>query len=101
MSIARRMVLVAIFVCGAWPAERAKGATTSKVAAEGARLDLNRASLEELLQLPGLTQTWAARIVRFRPYREKNDLVDRGIVPDAVYGRIKDRVVVHRAKAGG
>lgn len=94
-------MLAVMLTCGAWLVVQAQGAGTAKAPAVMAPLDINRASLDELLQLPGMTQTWAARIVRFRPYREKNDLVDRGIVPDAVYGRIKDRVVVHRAKAGG
>ncbi len=43
-----------------------------------------------------MTRTWAARIVRFRPYRGKNELLDRGVVTSEVYGRIKDYVVAHR-----
>lgn len=62
------------------------------------RTDINAASLEQLLTVPGMTRTWAARIIRFRPYRAKNDLVDRGIVTSQVYDRIKDYIIVHRAK---
>ena len=62
------------------------------------RIDINAASLEQLLTVPGMTRTWAARIVRFRPYRAKNDLIDRGIVTSQVYDRIKDYIIVHRAK---
>ena len=36
--------------------------------------------LNELLKVPGMTPSWAGRIVRFRPYRSKADLLDRGIV---------------------
>ncbi len=61
-------------------------------------VDLNRASIDELMTLPGMTRTWAARIIRFRPYRGKNELVDRGVVTGAVYGRIKDFVIAHREK---
>lgn len=61
-----------------------------------ARTDINRASLAELLKLPGMTRTWAARIIRFRPYRTKNDLVERGVVTGEVYERIKDYVIAHR-----
>ena len=43
-----------------------------------------------------MTRTWADRIVRFRPYRTKLDLVDRGVVTSAVYDRIKDYVIAHR-----
>ena len=63
-----------------------------------ARLDLNQASLEELLRVPGMTRTWAGRILRFRPYRTKLDLLDKGIVSAPVYNRIKDCVIVHREK---
>jgi DNA uptake protein ComE-like DNA-binding protein len=62
------------------------------------RIDINAASLEQLLKVPGMTRTWAARIIRFRPYRAKNDLIDRGIVTSQVYDRIKDYIIVHRAK---
>ncbi len=61
-------------------------------------VDINHASLDELMKLPGITHTWAARILRFRPYRAKNELIDRGMVTGAVYARIKDFVVAHREK---
>ncbi len=64
------------------------------------RVDINHASLEELLKVPGMTKTWAGRIVRFRPYRSKNELLDKGIVRGEVYSRIKDYIVAHREKAG-
>jgi DNA uptake protein ComE-like DNA-binding protein len=48
------------------------------------RVDINHASIEELLKLPGMTRSWAGRIVRFRPCRAKNDLLDRGVVPSEV-----------------
>jgi competence protein ComEA len=63
-----------------------------------ARIDLNHASVDELLKIPGMTSSWAGRIVRFRPYRTKLDLVDRGVLPSDVYDRIKDYVIAHRDK---
>ncbi len=36
-----------------------------------ARVDINHASAAELLKVPGMTATWAGRIIRFRPYRTK------------------------------
>lgn len=62
------------------------------------RIDVNAATLEELLKAPGMTRTWAVRIIRFRPYHTKQDLVDQGIVPDRIYDRIKDYVIAHREK---
>ena len=48
------------------------------------------------MQVPGMTRSWAGRIVRFRPYRTKADLVDRGVITADVYDRIKDSVIAHR-----
>jgi len=61
-----------------------------------ARVDINRATLDELLAVPGMTRSWAARIIRFRPYRTKQDLIERGVVNSEVYERIKDYVIAHR-----
>lgn len=63
-----------------------------------ARTDINHASLAELLKVPGMTPSWANRIVRFRPYRTKEDLLERGVLPSDVYDRIKDYVIAHREK---
>ena len=62
------------------------------------RVDINHATVEELLKVPGMTRTWAGRIVRFRPYRTKQDLLDQGIVSSEVYNRIKDFIIAHREK---
>ena len=59
-------------------------------------MDINHASLDELMKVPGITRTWGARIVRFRPYRTKQDLVDEGVLPSAVYDRIKDFIIAHK-----
>lgn len=61
-----------------------------------ARIDINHATVNELLKAPGMTPSWAGRIVRFRPYRTKLDLLDRGVVTGTVYDRIKDYVIAHR-----
>jgi competence protein ComEA len=61
-------------------------------------VDINAASLDQLMKVPGMTRTWAARIIRFRPYRGKNELLDRGVVSGEVYARIKDHIVAHRAQ---
>jgi DNA uptake protein ComE-like DNA-binding protein len=61
-------------------------------------VDVNQATAAELLKVPGMTPSWAARIVRFRPYRSKLDLLYQGVVPPEVYQRIRDGVVAHRVE---
>jgi DNA uptake protein ComE-like DNA-binding protein len=72
--------------------------TSANAPAPGLRVDINSASLEDLLRVPGMTRVWAMRIVRYRPYRTKLELEDNGIVTEAVYERIKDYVIAHREK---
>jgi DNA uptake protein ComE-like DNA-binding protein len=70
--------------------------TSANAPPPAARVDINHASVEELLKVPGMTSSWAGRIVRFRPYRTKQDLLDRGVLSSSVYDRIKDYVIAHR-----
>jgi DNA uptake protein ComE-like DNA-binding protein len=72
--------------------------TSTNAPAPEARVDINHATLDELLKVPGLTRGWAERVVRFRPYRTKADLLEKGILSDEVYDRIKDYVIAHREK---
>lgn len=50
------------------------------------------------MRVPGMTRSWAGRIVRFRPYHAKNDLLDQGVLSGDVYDRIKDYVIAHKEK---
>jgi DNA uptake protein ComE-like DNA-binding protein len=70
--------------------------TSDKAPPPEARIDINHATLNELLKVPGMTPSWAGRIVRFRPYRSTAELLENGIVTSAVYDRIKDYVIAHR-----
>ena len=79
-------------------ASAASGAKASVGSAAEVQVDINRASVSELMKVPGMTPSWAGRIVRFRPYRAKSDLLQRGVLPSEVYDRIKDYVVAHRQK---
>jgi|SRR5579863_7978658 len=60
-----------------------------------APIDINHATLDELLTVPGMTKSWAGRIIRFRPYRSKTDLLDHGVLPSEVYDRIREFIVAH------
>jgi DNA uptake protein ComE-like DNA-binding protein len=71
-------------------------ATSRNAPPPEARIDINHATLTELLKVPGMTATWAGRIIRFRPYRTKVDLLDLGVVNSEIYDRIKDYVIAHR-----
>ena len=62
-------------------------------AAKTALLDLNSASAEELDKLPGIGAARAAAIIKGRPYKGKDELVQKKIIPQGVYDGIKDKVI--------
>ena len=77
-------------------------ADQARAAAEGVRegwnngqhplVDLNSASESQLLDLPGINRPAARKIIEGRPYRDKHDLIDKGILSGATYQKIRDQV---------
>ena len=62
-----------------------------------ALIDINSASEKDLATLPGIGEARAKAIVKGRPYKGKNELKDKKIVPDGVYDGIKDKVIAKQA----
>jgi len=59
------------------------------------KINLNTASLSQLDSLWGIGEKRAADIVKNRPYQTVEELVKRKIIPQNVYEKIKDEVVVY------
>jgi DNA uptake protein ComE-like DNA-binding protein len=66
-------------------------------AAKGGLLDINSASEKELDALPGIGDARAKAIIKGRPYKGKDDLVNRKIIPKNVYDGIKDKIIAKQA----
>ena len=74
------------------PAAAAKPATP----AAAALLDINSASKAELDALPGIGSARADAIIKGRPYKGKDELAQKKIIPENVYSGIKDRIIARQ-----
>jgi DNA uptake protein ComE-like DNA-binding protein len=77
-------------------APAAKPAVPSSGAAQGALLDINSAAASDLQALPGIGPARAEAIVKGRPYKGKDELHRKKIIPENVYDGIKDRIVARQ-----
>jgi competence protein ComEA len=84
------------------PAKKAdtKAADTKKAEApKGELMDINSASEKDLATLKGIGDVRAKAIVKHRPYKGKDELVQKKVIPENVYNDIKDQIIAKQDMA--
>ncbi|HEX3738991.1 MAG TPA: helix-hairpin-helix domain-containing protein [Terriglobales bacterium] len=107
-SIERRLIaqiavlVLALSLVGSLAAAQAKPAGSAATAAAAQtstdKLDINTATKDQLKALPGIGDGYSQKIIDGRPYRAKNQLVQKKIVPQATYDKIKDMIIAKQSK---
>ena len=77
------------------PTPPAKPAVTQPAKVE--LIDINTATKEQLMAIPGIGEAYAQKIIDGRPYAKKDLLKSKKIIPGATYDKIKDKIIAKQA----
>jgi competence protein ComEA len=98
MNVVRRILTLAALATAttfaiAQPFAMPAPAPVAAPATAPAPLDINTATKDQLSALPGIGAVYSAKIIAGRPYANKSQLVSKGVLPQATYNKIQDKII--------
>lgn len=99
-QIAVLIFALSLFSGMAFSQDKAASSAAAATSKAAGKLDINTATKDQLKELPGIGDAFSQKIVDGRPYRTKLDLVQKKVIPQATYDKIKDMIVAKQAKSG-
>jgi competence protein ComEA len=60
-------------------------------------MDINSATKEQLMTLPGIGDALAAKIIAGRPYKAKTELKTKKVLPAATYDKVAAKIIAKQS----
>jgi DNA uptake protein ComE-like DNA-binding protein len=89
----RHLIRATLLAVGILAAAPAVTTLAPPAYAEAALIDINSATKDQLDALPGIGAARSEAIIKGRPYKGKDELVQKKIIPQNVYDGIKDNII--------
>jgi DNA uptake protein ComE-like DNA-binding protein len=96
MPFVRLLATAAISLClwgATGPQAGKEHAAASSMNSSAGLVDINSATAENLSTLPGIGSAYAKKIIAGRPYKGKDELLQKKILPPSTYKKIKGLII--------